>query len=209
MSHLYTIVNDFGLSINNLHACLQKSKMTSFHGWGNNVDERSVHMHTLHISNGYCCAIHDLQNKRGGKTGDKYIYHAYTLFSLSSTFSGYQKPRTTFLEEREDDEDILTTTTSSVHETVHEVPTGPMTRAKLINQQVLLFLNEFPIDYNENWLLPHANTLCILRFEHCEDFGANSIEETHRRSREVTFSFHAQVHDQVFNQVHGQVYDHT
>ena len=47
-----------------------------------------------------------------------------------------------------------------------EVHVGPLTRAraKLLNQQVLLFLNE-SIVIDENWVLPHANVLCILRFE--------------------------------------------
>ena len=36
---------------------------------------------------------------------DIYIYHAYTLFLSISGATGYQKPRTVFLEEREDDED--------------------------------------------------------------------------------------------------------
>lgn len=132
------------------------------------MDHWRVEMNILHLSNGYCCTIHDLQNKRADKTDDKYIYHTYTLFSLSSIFSGYQKPRTAFLEEREDDEDI-----PKNYEFVHEA------RTKLLKQQVHLFLNEFPCVVHENWILRKSNTLCILRFDKLKAF------RTEREKREA------------------------
>ena len=148
-----------------------------------------------------------------------------------------------------DDEDIPTTPTcSDTCTTSSDIPTtssvihttGPITRAraKLLNQQVVLFLNKFPINDNENWLLPHARTLCILRFdrkvawetqrkkeaydqvydqvhdqvEHCEGLGGKAIEETRGRSREVTFSCLYQNYDQsqkIYDQSNNQVYDQS
>lgn len=99
--------------------------------------------------------------------GDDYAVSATFNVADLSPFFGQDdtESRTTPFQERGDDEDIPTITVSSVHET--EVPTGSMTRAraKLLNQHVLLFLNEFTLDFNENWLLPNASILCVLRFD--------------------------------------------
>ena len=71
--------------------------------------------------------------------------------------------------------EVLSEATSNTSAEVH---VGPLTRAraKLLNQQVLLFLNESSIVIDESWVLPHANVLCILRFEHCEAFGTERKE---------------------------------
>ena len=44
-------------------------------------------------------------------------------------------------------------------------PLGPMTRAraKAIEDQVNSLLSELPIPTHETWLLPHSETLCVIR----------------------------------------------
>ena len=72
-----------------------------------------------------------------------------------------------------DDEDILTTPLppslqdeddADVKLKSNEVRIGPMTRAraKLLKQQVNLFLNDTVID--ENFILPKSMHLCMIRF---------------------------------------------
>ena len=45
-------------------------------------------------------------------------------------------------------------------------PLGPMTRAraKAIEDKVNLLLSELPLSTYETWLLPHAETLCVIRY---------------------------------------------
>ena len=48
----------------------------------------------------------------------------------------------------------------------HQVPTGPMTRsrARALETEVTSLLSQFHSDAHEAWLLPHMDTLCILRY---------------------------------------------
>ena len=48
----------------------------------------------------------------------------------------------------------------------HQVPTGPMTRsrARALETEVTSLLSQFHFDAHEAWLLPHMDTLCILRY---------------------------------------------
>lgn len=119
-----------------------------------------------------------VQNNKKNTIIDSYIYHVYTLFFLSSTFSGYQKPRTAFLEEREDDVDILSyvvpysvfnsTSTSEQHELTKRVEEQEKLLgevcAKKLNRQVNLF-HEFPLSLIENIILPNSGSSLIVRFE--------------------------------------------
>ena len=45
-------------------------------------------------------------------------------------------------------------------------PLGPMTRAraKAIEDKVNSLLSELPLSTHETWLLPHAETLCVIRY---------------------------------------------
>ena len=51
-------------------------------------------------------------------------------------------------------------------------PLGPMTtaRAKAIEDKVNTLLSELPLSMHETWLLPQAETLCVIR----------CLEESHR-----------------------------
>ena len=51
-------------------------------------------------------------------------------------------------------------------------PLGPMTRAraKAIKDKVNSLLSELPLSMHETWLLPQAETLCVIRY----------LEESHR-----------------------------
>ena len=53
-------------------------------------------------------------------------------------------------------------------------PLGPMTRAraKAIEDKVNSRLSELPLPTYETWLLPHAETLCVIRY----------LEESHGTS---------------------------
>ena len=78
--------------------------------------------------------------------------------------------RTTPFQEGEDDEGIPTTPSSpppNAHDIRLELPTGPITRAraKKLQSQVNLLLNEYVIDFNENFILPKNSDLLVLRFE--------------------------------------------
>ena len=48
----------------------------------------------------------------------------------------------------------------------HQVPSGPMTRAcaRDLETEVTSLLSHFHFDAHETWLLPHTDTLCILRY---------------------------------------------
>ena len=48
----------------------------------------------------------------------------------------------------------------------HQVPSGPMTRARAraLETEVTSLLSDFHFDSHETWLLPHMDTLCILRY---------------------------------------------
>ena len=48
----------------------------------------------------------------------------------------------------------------------HQVPSGPMTRARAraLETEVTSLLSQFHFDAHEAWLLPHMDTLCILRY---------------------------------------------
>ena len=70
------------------------------------------------------------------------------------------------------DEDIPTITTEDVPATTkkvqsNEIRIGPITRAraKLLEQQVNLFLNEPDLLIDENFILPKSLHLCMIRFE--------------------------------------------
>ncbi|XBI79540.1 hypothetical protein VPH35_088973 [Triticum aestivum] len=45
-------------------------------------------------------------------------------------------------------------------------PLGPMTRAraKAIEHKVNSLLSELPLSTHETWILPHAETLCVIRY---------------------------------------------
>ena len=45
-------------------------------------------------------------------------------------------------------------------------PLGPMTRAraKAIEDKVNSLLSELPLSTHETWLLPHMDTLCVIRY---------------------------------------------
>ena len=45
-------------------------------------------------------------------------------------------------------------------------PLGPMTRAraKAIEDKVNSFLSELPLSMHDTWLLPQAETLCVIRY---------------------------------------------
>ena len=47
-----------------------------------------------------------------------------------------------------------------------QAPSGPMTRARAraIQSEVTSLLSRFHFDAHETWLLPHTDTLCILRY---------------------------------------------
>ena len=97
-----------------------------------------------------------------------------------------------------DDEDIPAITPSPI--TTEEVPTaakdksneiriGPITRAraKLLEQQVNLFLNESDILINENFILPKSLYLCMVRY--MEDEGmARGSEEMQHTERGVVYT---------------------
>ena len=48
----------------------------------------------------------------------------------------------------------------------HQVPSGPMTRsrARALETEVTSLLSQFHFDAHEAWLLPHMDTLYILRY---------------------------------------------
>ena len=80
--------------------------------------------------------------------------------------------RSTPFEEGGDDEDIPTITTEDVPATTkkvqsNEIRIGPITRAraKLLEQQVNLFLNEPDLLIDENFILPKSLHLCMIKFE--------------------------------------------
>ena len=56
-------------------------------------------------------------------------------------------------------------------------PLGPMTRAraKAIEDKVNSLLSELPLPTHETWLLPHMDTLCVIRF----------LEESHGTSTSI------------------------
>ena len=56
----------------------------------------------------YCCVTVIVNNGRGIKTYDKYIYHAYTLSLLLACLQNKHRRGRLFFQEREDDEDIIT-----------------------------------------------------------------------------------------------------
>ena len=62
----------------------------------------------------------------------------------------------------------------------NEIRIGPITRAraKLLEQQVNLFLNEPDVFINENFILPKSLYVCMIRFER-EEGIARSVEEKH------------------------------
>ena len=45
----------------------------------------------------------------------------------------------------------------------HQVPSGPMNRSRARAHEVTSLLLQFHFDEHEAWLLPHMDTLCILR----------------------------------------------
>ena len=63
----------------------------------------------------------------------------------------------------------------------NEIRIGPMTRAraKLLEQQVNLFLHEPDVFINENFILPKSLCICIVRYIGDEGI-ARSEEEKHR-----------------------------
>ena len=89
-----------------------------------------------------------------------------------------------------DDEDIPTITPSPIDTEElpvvakkvqsNEIRIGPITRAraKLVEQQVNLFLNEPDVFINENFILPKSLYVCMIRFER-EEGIARSVEEKH------------------------------
>ena len=50
--------------------------------------------------------------------------------------------------------------------TSSSTPLGPMTRAraKAIEDKVNSLLSELPLSTHETWLLPHMDTLCVIRY---------------------------------------------
>ena len=52
-------------------------------------------------------------------------------------------------------------------------PLGPMTRARAraLETEVTSLLSQFHFDAHEAWLLPHMDTLCILRYHGEEEDG--------------------------------------
>ena len=62
----------------------------------------------------------------------------------------------------------------------NEIRIGPITRAraKLLEQQVNLFLNEPDVFINENFILPKSLYVCMIRFMG-EEGIARSVEEKH------------------------------
>ena len=64
------------------------------------------------------------------------------------------------------DEDIPTPTPPAAKEVPNDIRIGPITRAhaKLLEQQVNLFLVEPDVFINENFILPKSLHICILRF---------------------------------------------
>jgi len=65
-----------------------------------------------------------------------------------------------------DDEDIPTPTPPAAKENPGDIRIGPITRAraKLLEQQVNLFLVEPDVFINENFILPKSMHICIIRF---------------------------------------------
>ena len=71
-------------------------------------------------------------------------------------------------------------------------PLGPMTRprAKAIEDKVNSLLSELPLPTYETWLLPHAETLCVIRYLE-EGHGtatSNGNEDTRRAAEEAPAS---------------------
>lgn len=90
--------------ISNLFTCSQKSRTTFSHKRENDKNGNANYTYTLYMSYdsytyGYCSANRDARNKGSTKMDDKYIYYAYTSFSLFSTLLGHQKLMMVFLEE--------------------------------------------------------------------------------------------------------------
>ena len=57
-----------------------------------------------------------------------------------------------------------------------QAPRGPMTRARAraVETEVNSFLLDMHMDTNETWVLPHQDTLCLIRYE----------EEHHQAAKE-------------------------
>jgi hypothetical protein len=100
------------------------------------------------------CYVH---NKETAKIDDNYIYHAYTLFSLFSTFLGYQKPRMTFLEEGEDDAELPT------NHTLNVVPPIAMNVSSTSEQHELTKRAENIFDAYKESLYEHVHENMIIR----------------------------------------------
>ena len=73
----------------------------------------------------------------------------------------------------------------------HPTPQGPMTgaRARALETDVISLLSHFHFDAHETWLLPHTNTLCILRYQgvHREEArkqGEPEAEDMHEDGEE-------------------------
>lgn len=49
----------------------------------------------------------------------------------------------------------------------HQAPSGPMTRARTraIENEVNSLLYDFHMDMDGTWMLPHKETLCVIRYE--------------------------------------------
>ncbi|XBJ23609.1 hypothetical protein VPH35_001709 [Triticum aestivum] len=68
----------------------------------------------------------------------------------------------------------------------HQVPTGPMTRsrARAFETEVTSLLSQFHFDAHEAWLLPHMDTLCILRYHGESKEQGEEEEEDGREYRD-------------------------
>ena len=80
-----------------------------------------------------------------------------------------------------DDEDIPTPTPPAAKENPGDIRIGPITRAraKLLEQQVNLFLVEPDVFINENFILPKSLYLCMVRFVGDEGMARGSEELQH------------------------------
>ena len=106
------------------------------------------------------------------------------------------------------DEDIPTPTPPAAKEIPDDIRIGPITRAraKLLEQQVNLFLVEPDVFNNENFILPKSLHICVLRFMgeegiarggdelQCKEQGVRIHGACAREEREAGARPHGMIH---------------